>query len=115
MNLRDKMQDVTGATFELVKNYDVLTKDVEEFVQLIIDLWDTNYGSATYENGILELHTGGWSENEEVYSAIRQNFMFMSGYWTLELHGGHYWFVIKDKFRTPKITWEKMKNHEKKG
>ena len=103
------MDDVTGATFNLIKNFDVLKKGgVDDLVQLILDLWDNNYGRATYENGILELHTGGWPENEEVYSAIQQNMMFMSGFWTLELHGGHYWFVIKDKFRTPKITWEKQ-------
>ena len=103
------MDDVTGATFNLIKNFDVLKEGgVDDLVQLILDLWDNSYGSATYENGILELHTGGWSENEEVYSAIQQNMMFMSGYWTLSLHGGHYWFVIKDKFRTPKITWEKQ-------
>lgn len=111
------MDDVTGATFNLIKKFDVLKEGgVDDLVQLILDLWDNDYGSATYENGILELHTGGWSENEEVYSAIRQNFMFMSGYWTLELHGGHYWFVIKDKFRTPNITWEKMQeNHKEYG
>jgi hypothetical protein len=39
----------------------------------------------------LELHTGGWSGNEEIYDALSGTlFYFM--YWQKSTRGGHYYF-----------------------
>jgi len=41
----------------------------------------------------LELHTGGWSGNEDVIAELQQTwFWFM--YWVKSIRGGHYWFEI---------------------
>lgn len=41
----------------------------------------------------LELHTGGWSGNEEVIHHLRKS-MFWMFYWESEQRGGHYVFEI---------------------
>ena len=40
----------------------------------------------------LELHTGGWSGNEEIIDALGRNKMFWMLYWQKSERGGHYWF-----------------------
>jgi len=48
----------------------------------------------------LQLHTGGWSGNESIISALQQNLMFWSLCFYMEITGGHYWFDIR------KDMWE---------
>ncbi len=90
----------------LLKN-GMCDENIEKYVELIKECWDNQYGSAKYNNGVLELHTGGWSENEEILSAIQMNKNFWWKYWTVVTRGGHYWFVIRDTLRSPIIKWEK--------
>lgn len=105
------MQD---STWELIKNYDCTTiEKAEDLAHLIMDLWNTNYGKATYEDGVLHLVTGGWSENEEIITALHQNKMFFAGYWAAEIRGGAYWFQIKcDWSRNIKVIFEKIKEED---
>ena len=42
----------------------------------------------------LELHTGGWSGNEEIINVLEGS-MFWIFYWEKSIRGGHYWFEIK--------------------
>ena len=42
----------------------------------------------------LELHTGGWSGNEDIIQALSTT-MFWNLYWGKSVRGGHYYFVIK--------------------
>ncbi len=99
------------ATFDLIKKHECLkVEDAEGLAKLIVDLWNKNYGTATYEDGILHLVTGGWSENEEIIMALHLNQMFWAGYWAGEIRGGAYWFEIKrDYRRTPTMIFRKMK------
>ena len=41
----------------------------------------------------LELHTGGWSGNEEIIGVLMNNF-FWHFYWEKSERGGHYYFEI---------------------
>lgn len=91
--------------FNLLKN-GMCDENIDEYVQLIVECWNTHYGRADYKNGILELHTGGWSENEEILDAIQMNKLFWIKYWSTEVRGGHYWFTIKDTLKSPKIVWK---------
>lgn len=42
----------------------------------------------------LELHTAGWSGNEEIIAALRKNFMFFNIWWVRHDVGGHFYFEI---------------------
>ena len=41
-----------------------------------------------------EYHTGGWSGNEDVISALERNSLFFALYWKKSEVGGHYFFRI---------------------
>lgn len=43
---------------------------------------------------ILELHTGGWSGNEEIIKALQGNKLFWLMWWQKTERGGHYTFEI---------------------
>ena len=42
-----------------------------------------------------EFHTGGWSGNEDVISALQRNILFFPMFWRKSEAGGHYYFKIK--------------------
>lgn len=63
--------------------------------------WDADIGFKTRGKKIitLELHTLGWSGNEEIIRALQKNdFWWM--YWQKSIRGGHYWFKIKEIKKT---------------
>ena len=47
---------------------------------------------------VFELHTGGWSGNEEILSALQENTMFWAMSWESSRRGGHY--ILKVKVNT---------------
>jgi len=48
----------------------------------------------------LELHTGGWSGNEDIIAELQQTWFWIM-YWVTSHRGGHYYFEI------PWKTWNK--------
>ncbi len=42
----------------------------------------------------LQLHTGGWSGNEDIMESLTHNYIFWSLCWRKHTAGGHYWFRI---------------------
>jgi len=44
----------------------------------------------------VEMHTGGWSGNEEMIEALQANCLFFPLYWKKTMAGGHYYFKIKE-------------------
>ena len=43
----------------------------------------------------VEFHTWGWSGNEDIIQALRENQMFFAIYWLKTLRGGHYYFKVR--------------------
>lgn len=71
---------------------------VKEYLEEIENRWNCDYGSIHYSHGIgknnrfyLELHTGGWLENEEIIEELIQSFFWVL-FWQKSERGGHYYF-----------------------
>ena len=71
-------------------NPDALNLKDEAF-DLFKELFDTNYGSMYEDENLIEIHTGGWSENEYLIEEFCQ-----TSWWFLHHEitatGGHYYF-----------------------
>lgn len=83
-------QDVTG------------NPAIRRMVDFIESIWWANAWGFTVRKGIgdvekdvdiLELHTGGWSGNEEIIGELQQTFFWMF-YWQCSIRGGHYYFHL---------------------
>lgn len=86
-------------TLKVIKKFDVFKQPVSELLELLRENWhfaDEGYfvlkGKKVQK---LELHTGGWSGNEDIIGALRDNEMFFMLYWQKSERGGHYYFKIK--------------------
>jgi hypothetical protein len=85
-----------------LRDFDI--KEIDEFLDILsTGWWCADWGfklSKVYKDKrfnrkcrTLELHTGGWSGNEEIISALREGFFFVM-YWWKSYRGGHYIFQI---------------------
>lgn len=76
------------------------TNDFFEGVTIIEKYWNHDYGTFDIEskNGItvLELTTGGWSENEEIINILCDK-MFWFLWWQESKRGGYYKFIYTEK------------------
>ena len=72
-------------------------KNVVDFVEFIKEVWHwLDWGFELKGKRVLrlELHTGGWSGNEDIICALSNNIFWMM-YWEKSTRGGHYYFKIK--------------------
>ena len=68
------------------------------FLNIIKETWNSDYGvfSLKGKNVLrLELHTGGWSGNEDIIQSLKENLTFWGMYWQRSDRGGHYYFKMK--------------------
>jgi len=90
-----------------IKQFDLAKDKVMSFVEFLCDIWHQDFGSMKLhkekdEQGYqtLEIHTGGWSENEEILMFLEQT-MFWGMFWYKSERGGHYWLKVKE---IPELT-----------
>jgi len=89
---------------ERIKGWDLQTDGVEGLLNLIEDCWWTPEWGFVKKNGRthsfrrpcvkLELHTAGWSGNEDIIRALQEQDMFWLLYWVKSERGGHFYFEI---------------------
>lgn len=85
----------------MIEQFDVTQQDIEELLSLIENEWeyaDLGYFKRCTNNDgldILELHTGGWSGNEDIINAMERNGFLWGFLWWKSERGGHYWFEVK--------------------
>lgn len=66
--------------------------DTDKLLNLLRDIW--RYPDFIKENGRhLELHTGGWSGNEEIIGALQESMFWLTA-WRKSERGGHYYFEL---------------------
>ena len=63
----------------------------DEAFLLFKSMYDTNYGSIEEDENLISIHTGGWSDNEELIREFKE-----TGWWfknhEITARGGHYYF-----------------------
>jgi hypothetical protein len=78
-----KIINVNRGAFELA----------EEAFELFKQLYNTHYGSIHEDGNLVSIHTGGWSDNEELIREFKE-----TGWWILfhkiSANGGHYYFDL---------------------
>jgi hypothetical protein len=80
-----------------IEEFDCLKNDMCELIRYIKSIWayaDQGYFKWNKRSRRLELHTAGWSANEEIIKHLRKNRFFFTYYWMKSERGGHYYFKI---------------------
>lgn len=66
-------------------------KLADEAFLLFKSMYNTNYGSIDEDENLISIHTGGWSDNEELIREFKE-----TGWWFMNhkitAKGGHYYF-----------------------
>ena len=90
----------TDEQLSFIEKFDLTKNNVLELLEYIENIWwmpDWGYNIKGKRILKLELHTGGWSGNEDIIRSLQTNFIFWSMYWVKHIRGGHYYFTIKRK------------------
>lgn len=90
----------TDEQLKTISEWDVLVGPVTDLLNYVKSLWwmpDWGFHFEGHQSrGLrLELHTGGWSGNEDIIKALQNNFIFWNMNWVKSTRGGHYWFKIR--------------------
>lgn len=67
---------------------------LETLFAYIEERWSRDYGRWDREGDIITMATGGWSGNEELIAALRENFLVWSLCWVSSHRGGGHVFEI---------------------
>jgi hypothetical protein len=102
----------TDDTLKQIKEWKIKTyKDTLELFEFIKQNWwmpdwgfhhtqkdvEIIYGNAKgNRRHEFQLSTGGWSGNEDVIRAMRENYVFWGTTWCVHRRGGHYEFEVEE-------------------
>ena len=64
----------------------------EELIEYIKSIWAYN-DAIVYEDGLLEIHTYGWSGNEDIIEELKKTDLWLMRHRATQT-GGHYYFKI---------------------
>jgi len=97
-DFRDEDGYPTEELLEYIKSYSY-TDGWKPLMDLVYAEWsyDFPYRAITVEEDhfVYELSTGGWSGNESLVDALKENHMFWIINWYSSRRGGHYVFKIR--------------------
>lgn len=85
---------------EIVQNwqYDE-SNSYEELMEYVRSLWAyANSGYWTQDGNKYSLSTAGWSGNESIVCALKDNYVFWALCWYFSKRGGHYEFIVPERF-----------------
>ena len=92
----------TEETLSEIQNWEAF-KEAGSLVEFLKEAWHWEH-YFKFDGKMLELRTGGWSGNESIIAALRDNQMFWLLYWMRSERGGHYWFEIKTVAKAPIVN-----------
>jgi hypothetical protein len=90
----------TQEDIDAIIKWDFDVVGIKHFLDFIRSVWwmpDWGFIMSGKRILKLQLHTGGWSGNEDIIGAMRQNFIFWGMCWTETYRGGHHYFRIDTK------------------
>lgn len=85
-------------SLKAIEEWDILKQGVQGLLNLVEENTHTPDWSIFIKGKKVlrfEYHTGGWSGNEDIISALRRNILFWPLFWEKSTKGGHYYFKIK--------------------
>lgn len=83
----------TEETLEAIRQWSYC--DMSGLMEFVREAWEySDY--VTREGRKLELHTGGWSGNESLITALQDNALFWATCWEKSERGGHFWFSLPE-------------------
>lgn len=116
--LMDKGGYPTEGALDYIKNWRLMIKEGEQYkygslytdyrglIDYIKSIW--TYDDAIHEeDGLLEIHTLGWSGNEEIICELKETAFWMMRFQAQQT-GGHYYFRVEESEWTYSV--EKVKN-----
>jgi len=89
----------TEPELKYIEKFDITRRSVKELIDYVKSIWGfENWGFKLKGKKVLylELHTGGWSGNEEILQSLKKNYLFWGMYWEKSIKGGHHYFKIKE-------------------
>jgi hypothetical protein len=90
----------TQEDLDILSKWDFNQGSIKDFLDFLESSWwmaDWGFKLSGKRVLKLQLHTGGWSGNEDIIDAIQKQFIFWSMCWTETHRGGHYYFKIDTK------------------
>lgn len=85
----------TEEQIETIKKWN--PADLHGLMEFIQKIWTFADWGWRQEDQIYYISTGGWSGNEEIIEAMRDNLIWWAFFWEQSKRGGHYIFAtIKD-------------------
>ena len=82
---------------EMIEKWPI--RDVFGLMKFVDSLWQYKASFDTWKKGVYhyELHTGGWSGNEDIISALEKN-RFVDRFCVKWIRGGHWYFEINPAY-----------------
>lgn len=100
--MNEELLDEDGYPTDLclmqIESYDLTERGVEPLLKLLESVWHFGDWGFKRDGDKLELHTGGWSGNEDIIYSLKKNF-FWAFFWESSRRGGHYYFDGLNKFK----------------
>ncbi len=93
----DTLTDPSEEELSKIRGWDLLNDDPRKLVEYVQSLWAWKDLVRIKGKKVLyiEMHTGGWSGNEEIMLALEENILFFPMFWEKSTKGGHYYFKIR--------------------
>jgi hypothetical protein len=89
----DKDGYPTDEELEIIKTWSIKgLDDFHNLMKYIYELWNYSELAWSQKGNVYQISTMGWSGNEDLIGAMRENMMFWIFYWAQSTRGGHYIF-----------------------
>lgn len=100
----DNLENVDFTPFQVLhENFDE-TQPIESAWELFKEYYNTGYGSIVEEDNLIQIHTGGWSDNEYLISELKKTWWWMGKTGKIECSGGHF-YIDTDWLNDEKKHW----------